>query len=321
MKIKNLFLAAALTLALFLNIAFGATTIAPSMLNPTGSSSGQIIVSTGPSSAPGWATVPLSGLSSIAANTVVANATGSSAAPTAFAMPSCSANLNSLQWTTNTGFTCATPSSSGSGAIVLATSPTLTTPNLGTPSAVTLTNGTGLPVSTGLTGAGTGVVTALGQAVTGSGGIALATSPTLTTPNIVGITNASNAAGGSVGEFPAANTAGTSMTSTTATNCTAVSLTAGDWDVWGTVSFVPAAGTTVSNLLVGINTTSATLPASAQFEQQIQASFTTSAGQTLATPVVRVNISSSATAYLIGYASFGVSTMTCSGWIQARRVR
>lgn len=35
----------------------------------------------------------------------------------------------------------------GSGAPVRATSPTLTTPNLGTPSAVTLTNGTGLPVS------------------------------------------------------------------------------------------------------------------------------------------------------------------------------
>lgn len=40
----------------------------------------------------------------------------------------------------------------GSGFVVLATSPTLTTPNLGTPSAVTLTNGTGLPLSTGITG-------------------------------------------------------------------------------------------------------------------------------------------------------------------------
>jgi hypothetical protein len=40
----------------------------------------------------------------------------------------------------------------GSGNNVLATSPTLTTPNLGTPSAVTLTNGTGLPLSTGVTG-------------------------------------------------------------------------------------------------------------------------------------------------------------------------
>lgn len=41
----------------------------------------------------------------------------------------------------------------GSGALVFATSPTLTTPALGTPSAVVLTNGTGLPLSTGVTGA------------------------------------------------------------------------------------------------------------------------------------------------------------------------
>lgn len=40
----------------------------------------------------------------------------------------------------------------GSGSAVFATSPTLTTPNLGTPSSVVLTNGTGLPLSTGVTG-------------------------------------------------------------------------------------------------------------------------------------------------------------------------
>jgi len=41
-----------------------------------------------------------------AANTVLANATGSSAAPLPFAMPGCSATTNALAWTTNTGFTC-----------------------------------------------------------------------------------------------------------------------------------------------------------------------------------------------------------------------
>lgn len=50
-----------------------------------------------------------------------------------------------------------------------------------------LTLGSALPVAsggTGITALGTGVATALGQNVTGSGGIALATSPTLTSPTL-----------------------------------------------------------------------------------------------------------------------------------------
>ncbi|MBU9624737.1 beta strand repeat-containing protein [Burkholderia multivorans] len=69
--------------------------------------------------------------------------------------------------------------STGSGNVVLSTSPTLTTPNLGTPTSVTLTNGTGLPVSTGISGLGTGVAAGLANAVTGTGGPVLSTSPAL----------------------------------------------------------------------------------------------------------------------------------------------
>jgi len=81
----------------------------------------------------------------------------------------------------------------GTGALVFANSPTLVTPALGTPSSGTLTNATGLPISTGVSGLGTGVATFLAtpssanliSAVTdetGTGSLVFATSPTLVTP-------------------------------------------------------------------------------------------------------------------------------------------
>ena len=83
--------------------------------------------------------------------------------------------------------------STGTGAVVLSNSPTLVTPALGTPASGTATNLTGLPISTGVSGLGTGVATFLGtpssanliSAVTdetGTGSLVFATSPTLVTP-------------------------------------------------------------------------------------------------------------------------------------------
>ena len=83
----------------------------------------------------------------------------------------------------------------GSGSLVFATSPTLTTPILGTPTSGTLTNCTGLPVATGVSGLGTGVATFLATpssanlaaavtGETGSGALVFATSPALVTPDL-----------------------------------------------------------------------------------------------------------------------------------------
>jgi hypothetical protein len=79
-----------------------------------------------------------------------------------------------------------TTTSTGTGSAVLSNSPTLVTPNLGTPSAVTLTNGTGLPIATGVSGLGTGVATGLANAATGSGAPVLGTSPTISSPTLNG---------------------------------------------------------------------------------------------------------------------------------------
>jgi hypothetical protein len=78
----------------------------------------------------------------------------------------------------------------GTGALVFANSPTLVTPALGTPSSATLTNASGLPISTGVSGLGTGVAdflatpssANLASAVTGetgSGALVFANTPTL----------------------------------------------------------------------------------------------------------------------------------------------
>lgn len=74
---------------------------------------------------------------------------------------------------------------------LLFTSPTMTTPNLGTPSAGVLTSCTGLPVATGIAGLATGAATFLGTPSsdnlramltddTGTGVVVFATAPTFT---------------------------------------------------------------------------------------------------------------------------------------------
>lgn len=192
---------------------------------------------------------------------------------------------------------------------------------------------------TGISAFGTGVQTALGQNVTGSGGIVLATSPTLVTPvlgvasatsltftstsGIIGTTTNDSAAAGSVGQYVSSNvplSPGTNIPSNTATNLTSISLTAGDWDVEGNITYNGSSAISIIAWANIINTASATLPGDGSNYVLNTGVSTTFAGGTCIT--TRVSVASTTTVYLIGYVTLsGVTTCVMGGNLTARRRR
>lgn len=134
---------------------------------------------------------------------------------------------------------------SGTGSVAMTISPTFVTPALGTPSSVTLTNATGLPISTGVSGLGTGVATALAINVGSAGAFvtfdgALGTPSSGTATNLTGLPVSTGISGlgagvaaalavniGSAGAFVTFNGALGTPSSGTLTNATGLPISTG----------------------------------------------------------------------------------------------
>lgn len=139
-----------------------------------------------------------------------------------------------------------------------------------------------------------------------------------------GVSDGTAFTAGMVGEYVSSAVAqATSGLSTgTATNVTSISLTAGDWDVYGAVSFGQVGAPTFTRTIASITTTSATLGTQGDTRFDLPTGPSGSADSTITIPSYRISVSSTTTVYLVGFANFtGGTSAGVYGRISARRVR
>ena len=168
-----------------------------------------------------------------------------------------------------------------------------------------------------------GVVSALVAGINVAGGLpTLNSGAHLSSSMVSGTATNDSAATGILGQIITSNiTSGSAvpLTSGSAANITSISLTAGDWDVFGWVSTNPAGSTTTTILQAGISTTTANLDS---FPTVIQG-VSVGAGLALSAPVAtqRISLSGTTTVYLVVNTTFAVSTCGGYGYITGRRER
>jgi len=144
-----------------------------------------------------------------------------------------------------------------------------------------------------------------------------------TTGGIVGTTTNDNAAAGKVGEYieqVILTGSATAITRNTVTNCFSISLTAGDWDVWGNILFVTV-GTTCTNLNSSISTSTGAINDNAYVGSMNLLTGTIGVNTSVVFPQRRISLSTTTTIYGIGILTNVSGNGTYCGYLAARRVR
>lgn len=137
-----------------------------------------------------------------------------------------------------------------------------------------------------------------------------------------GTTTNDNAPAGFDGEYAENSASTVNFVSGTPTDITSVSLTAGDWDVDGTVTTNASVADTISVLQGWINTTSATAPGFGKSGQFYFGGTMPAGGQLqLPTGPLRISTATTVTAFLSATVTHAGGTCGIYGEIRARRVR
>lgn len=164
-----------------------------------------------------------------------------------------------------------------------------------------------------------------------TGGIAFGPAATAILGQIPGIATSGLATAGNVGEYVTANlVSGSALTLATGvgTSVIGVALSAGDWNVWGQAVYKTGVLTVTTVMIAAISTTAGSsaaglpgLVSGQQVQEGFGAGVTGIADTVVQVPPVRVSIAAAATAFVNGQLTFGTSTASVYGVIQARRVR
>ena len=144
---------------------------------------------------------------------------------------------------------------------------------------------------------------------------------------LMGVTDGSAAAAGVVGQIIQSTASGVTLTSATPVNITSITLTPGDWDIYGSLLVTLSAGTTATIIVGSLSLTTGTVAGITINESYFELSSATYTGPGAGVPIITAipnvvnSVSVNTIYYLVAQANFAVSTASAGGLIFARRVR